>query len=123
MTRKGERMAAWLERNRGRLVAVSVLLLLFVVGVLSVRAINEPDRTQAAIDRNTAAIRRVLEQQEKEIRGDCPFKRQVAMLPSLTERRTDAVVSLASAARDAYIIKGCAAAGFGPVPPRFRPTG
>lgn len=113
-------MNGWLDRNRSRLVAAWVLLTVFAIGVLSVRAYTEPARLRTAVERNTTGIRDLLNEQEKEIRGDCPFKRQVALLPGLAQRRTAAVVALADSARDAYIIKGCAGAGFGPVPQQFK---
>lgn len=115
-------MSGWLAEHRGKIVAGWMLLMLFAVGVLAARAVGEPRRTQAAIDRNAAAIGALLDEQQKEIQADCPFKRRIALLPSLTERRTETVVELATTARDAYIHKGCAAAGFGPVPPRYTPN-
>lgn len=113
-------MSGWLAEHRGKVVAAWMLLMLFGVGVLAARAVGEPKRTQTAIDHNAAAIRALLAEQQKEIQADCPFKRRIALLPSVTDRRTEAIVELATTARDAYILKGCAAAGFGPIPPRFK---
>jgi hypothetical protein len=115
-------MSGWLAEHRGKVVAVWMLLMLFGVGVLAARAIGEPQRTQAAIDRNAAVISVLLAEQQKEIQADCPFKRRMALLPRLTPRRTEEIIELATTARDAYIHKGCAAAGFGSVPPRFTPN-
>lgn len=113
-------MSDWLQRHRGTVVGAWMLLSVFAVGTLSVRAYTEPARLRTAVETNTAGIRDLLAEQEKEIRADCPFKRQVALLPGLSQRRTAAVVALADSARDAYIRKGCEAAGFGTVPPRFK---
>lgn len=112
-----------MAEHRGKVVAAWMLLMLFGVGVLAARAVGEPKRTQAAIDRNAAAISALLTVQQKEIQADCPFKRRVALLPEKANPRTPALVDLATSARDAYILKGCAAAGFGPVPPRFKANG
>lgn len=114
------RLGQWVERHRLRIVAVWMLAVLFVVGAVLFRLAGEPQRTKASVDRNTADIRMVIAQQEKEIRGDCPFKRRAALLPELSPKPTVALVDLATAARQAYIVKGCAAAGFGPVPPKFK---
>ena len=93
--------------------ALTCLAVLLSVG-LAYRSVGEDDRIAAAVAANSADL-------EREIRSDCPFKRQIAELPAINiaEGRpvTEALAELASAARDAYIGKRCEKAGYGP-PPR-----
>jgi hypothetical protein len=78
-------------------------------------------------DRQTRRTERVAANLETEIRADCEFKLRVAQLPTLTRYPSEAVVSLATAARTAYIRKGCAGSPdpdtgrvFPPAPPTYR---
>lgn len=103
------------------LARVSAILLFVAVAGLVVRTIGESERTSTSVTQAKADITALLERQEVEIRADCDFKRKAALLPQFSRYPTKALVELSTAARRAYIEKGCAAAGFGPPPPTFTP--
>ena len=97
----------------------SMTVLALIVLALGVRVAGEQDRTRAS-------IRQVAAELELEITSDCEFKRQVALLPAMNQRRgqdvTPALAGLAAAARKAYVEKRCERAGYGPVPAVFTPS-
>lgn len=102
------------------------LILIFVIGVLIFRSLGENERIKQSVARNTAGLstavadlERVVDRQQREIRADCAFKKDIADLPRDVHPRGQGLVQLATDARSAYITKGCVAQ-LGKAPPIYK---
>lgn len=103
-------------------------VLIFTIGILTVRAIGETSRIADANAVQDRQIQANLDRIERDVRADCLFKLDIMGLPELNRemgtKPSPALVRLAGSARIAFVGKHCEIATnprtgkpFGPPPP------